>query len=486
MKGRLFLSILTSVTLLSSVVMTPRVSVRAEENQVKKTSTVLKKGTPEEVGLNSAKINEIDSIVNKHINNGITPGAVVLVAKNGVIVKNTAYGYAQKYDMGKLLENPRQMKEDTIFDLASVTKVMATTQGIMKLVSEGKLNMKDTVAKYIPEFAKNGKEKVTIEDLITHTSGLTPWKPTFYHVNNSVDELKFICDLPLEYETGTKRVYSDFSFMTLGFVIEKITGERLNTYLEKEIYQKLNMKDTKFVPAADLKNRIAATSWGNPYEYLMVATDKPYVCDENVDDFKNWRNYTLVGEVNDGNSFYANGGIAGHAGLFSTASDLAILGQLMLNGGSYGDVSIYDEKVLNEFIKPQRFDQGYGWEINKDSYMGTLKPKTNFGHAGFTGTQVIFDRTNNIQIIVLTNKQNNGLNKNNAYASPYPLSKEISNAVYEAMKTKVEVPTEAPVEKPVEVKPVLPETGSNIDFRFLAGLGIITIFAGTLMVGKKN
>jgi serine-type D-Ala-D-Ala carboxypeptidase len=393
----------------------------------------LKVGTPEEAGMNSAILNGIDTYVNQRINAGVTPGAVVLVAKDGLIVKNTAYGHAQKYDMGKLLDTPRVMTTDSIFDMASVTKVMATTQAVMKLASEGKLAVKDKVVKFIPEFGKNGKENVTIEDLLTHTSGLTPWKPTYYHVNNSQDELKFICDLPLEYETGTKRLYSDFSFMTLGFIIEKITGQRLDQYLRNDMYLKLGMEDSMFAPPKSLSNRIAATSWGNPYEYRMVATGVPYPCDEDVDDFKGWRNYTLVGEVNDGNSFYANGGIAGHAGLFSTAKDLAILGQAMLNGGGYDTTKIYNKSVLDEFTKPQRFTHGYGWEVNRTSYMGAGCSTSAFGHTGFTGTQVIFDPVRNLQIIVLTNKQNNGLNSNNSYNSTFAFTKTICDTVYSAI-----------------------------------------------------
>ncbi len=212
--------------------------------------------------------------------------------------------------------------------------------------------------------------------------------------------------------------------MMLGFIIERITKQKLNIYLENEIYKKLNMYNTVFVPSQALKNRIAATSWGNPYEYRMIATNKPYVCDEKVEDFKEWRHYTLIGEVNDGNCFYANGGIAGHAGLFSTVSDLAVLGQLMLNGGSYANIKLYDEAILKEFIQAQRFGQGYGFDIDNQGA---------FGHEGFTGTHIKFDKKNNLQIILLTNKQNNGLKKDGTYASILTLTKKISEIVYAAM-----------------------------------------------------
>ncbi|WP_197073448.1 serine hydrolase [Clostridium polynesiense] len=454
--------VLTALSVGVSIFLTNSLEVSAENHRDKKPKkTMITEGDPEEVGMNSEIIDEIDRIVNKHINAGVTPGAAVLVSKNGVIVKKEAYGYAKKYDMGNLLKDPIEMKEDTIFDLASVTKVMATTQGIMKLVNEKKINVSDKVSKYIPEFAKSGKENVTIEDLLTHTSGLTPWKPTFYHASNPHEVLEYISALPLEYPTGTKRVYSDFSYMTLGFVIEKVTGEKLDDYLENSIYKPLKMKDTMFTPSISLRDRIAATSWGNPYEYRMVADDNfGYVSEVNVEDFTGWRNYTLVGEVNDGNAFYANQGVAGHAGLFSTIEDLAILGQVMLNGGTYNNFKLYDDKVLNEFTKPQRFDQGYGFEINKNWYMGELKPKSTFGHTGFTGTQVIFDKENNLQIIILTNKQNNGVDANTKYASTGPLSREISDTVYRSMLPVIEV--EGIKDGKTYAKPVKPEI--EVDF----------------------
>jgi serine-type D-Ala-D-Ala carboxypeptidase len=395
----------------------------------------LSHGSPQSVGMDSTTLEEIDRLVKGAIENNITPGAVVLVAKDGKIVKESAYGDAQKYDMGALLEKPRKMKKKTIFDLASLTKVMGTTQGVMKLVSEGELSVNDRVTKYIPDFASNGKGDVTIADLLTHTSGLTPWQPTYFHAKNSKEVLNYINALPLEYETGTDRRYSDFSFMMLGFIIEEISGEKLDDYLHKNIYEPLKMKDTMFTPSDHLDRKIAATSWGNPFEYKMV--DDPefgYNVPERAEDFERWRNHTLIGEVNDGNSFYANEGIAGHAGLFSTARDLAVLGQAMLNGGSYGKVNLYDNQVIDSFTQPQRFGQGYGWELDKSWYMGDRHSEKAFGHTGFTGTQVIFDPVYDLQIIVLTNKQNNGPLETGSYPSTGGLSKQIANIVYDSIQ----------------------------------------------------
>lgn len=398
-------------------------------------ATKLSYSTPELVGMDATKLSEVDQAVEKAISDGITPGATLLIAKDGKIVKERAYGHAFKYDMGTLLDKPNPMKKDTMFDLASVTKVMGTTQGIMKLVSEGKLSVDDKVTEYIPAFGANGKEHVTVADLLTHTSGLTPWYPTYLFVQTPDGVLDYINQLPLEYETGTDRRYSDFSFMTLGFIIEKVTSKKLDVYLESEIYQPLKMKHTMFTPDKIDKKKIAATEWGNLYEYRMI--DDPnfgYYVEEDPDMFDGWRDYTLVGEVNDGNSFYGNGGVAGHAGLFSTAKDLAKLGQLMLNGGSYGKTKLYDEEIIEEFTSDQAFGQGYGWERQKNWYMGDLYSDKAFGHTGFTGTQVIFDPEYDLQIILLTNKQNNGPKPDGKYYSTGPLSKEIANIVYESIK----------------------------------------------------
>ncbi|WP_231633127.1 serine hydrolase [Numidum massiliense] len=389
-------------------------------------------GTPEQVGMNSSKLAAIDRIVEEAIEEGITPGAVVLVAKDNKVVKEKAYGLAYKYDMGQLLDNPRAMTTSTIFDLASVTKVMGTTQGIMKLVAEGKIRIEDSVAKYMPDFAANGKEHITIADLLTHTSGLTPWKPTYFYAENEREVRRYINELPLEYPSGTKRAYSDFSFMVLGFIIEEVSGEPLDAYLEKNIYAPLKMQDTMFNPSDRLKQRIAATSWGNPYEYKMV--DDPnfgYYVEEDADDFCCWRDYTLIGEVNDGNSYYANEGVAGHAGLFSTARDLAVLGQAMLNGGGYGTNKLYDSETVATFTAEQRFGHGFGWERN-GSYMGSQHSGEAFGHTGFTGTQVIFDPVHRLQIVVLTNKQNNGPRESGSYYSTFALTRNIADTVYES------------------------------------------------------
>lgn len=182
---------------------------------------------------NIENLNKIDEVTKKYMENETIPGSVVLVSKNGKIVYLKAFGYAQLFDRDKKMEKPLLMNENTIFDLASLTKVMGTTQAIMKLCSEKKINVEDKVSKYIKGFEKNGKENIKIKDLLTHTSGLTPWQPIYYHSKNPKETLEYIKNMKLEYKTGTERKYSDFSFIILGFIVEKVTGQKLDDYLEK-------------------------------------------------------------------------------------------------------------------------------------------------------------------------------------------------------------------------------------------------------------
>lgn len=378
----------------------------------------------------SISFDRVEEAVLAAIKDEVTPGMQIVVTKGNEIVYDKAFG---------TLDGKTETTTDTIYDLASVTKVMATTQAIMKLKYEGKIDLNAPVANYIPDFAQNGKEQVKVKDLLTHTSGLTPWKPTYFHAVNPKEELDYICRLPLEYPTGTARKYSDFSFMALGYVVEAITGQTLQEYTEQQIYKPLGMTHTMFTPLKqNTKLPIAPTSLGNPFEYKMVDDDDfGYKCEENADDFKGWRNYRLVGEANDGNSWYAQQGVAGHAGLFSNAEDLSKLTRLMLSGGHFEGVTLYDAQTVKEFTSVQSdFGHGYGFEIDRggatSGYMGLYADGDFFGHTGFTGTQFVVDKRNDVSVIILTNKQFFGVNEKGNYKSTWPMARNIMKAVYES------------------------------------------------------
>lgn len=384
-----------------------------------------------------ANYEDVDEIVEEYIEDEQFPGAAVIVGDSEGIIYEGYYGDIQLYDMGELINDPEPVTEDTLFDLASLTKVLSTTTAIMKLSYDGEIDLDAPVSEYLPSFGENGKEEVKISDTLTHTSGLTPWDATFYYVNNHDEMIDYISDLSLEYETGTDRIYSDFSFITLGLVVEEITGMPLDAYVEENIYQPLGMENTVYLPLDKLEgSEIAATSWGNPYEYKMVDEDDfGYSVEEDAEDFDGWRDYTLIGEVNDGNAFYSMGGVSGHAGLFSTGQDIATLLQLMLNGGTLNEVTLYDQDTIDLFTTEQtEFGHGYGWEINRggidEGYMGEAATDQFFGHTGFTGTAVVVDKDSGTFVIMLTNKQNMGPDEDGYYSNSFAFHRDVMDAVY--------------------------------------------------------
>ncbi len=402
----------------------------------------------------------IDLLAQGRVDSETIAGGTVFVKKGDHILYHKSYGYAHKYDRTSevdetraLLENPRMMENDTLYDLASVTKVMATTQAMMMLVSQGLVDLDEPVATYMPEFGQNGKETVTSRDLLTHTSGLAQWKPTFLYTNTREGEKEIIMSQGLDLGKGNY-YYSDLGFMSLAFLIEAVTGQPVEVYLHENLYGPLGLTDTMYVPLENgvSKERIAATSLGNPYEWRM-SNQRDYnvgyntsVDQEAFDAFEGWRHYTLIGEVNDGNAGMANEGIAGHAGLFSTTSDLSVFGDLMLNGGTLNGIEFYDEATFNEFTSAQEGlpTRGLGFYVASNAsatsgYVGQYGSEQTFGHDGFTGTQVIFDKTYDLQIIILTNKQNVGpYNANASYYSTYSMSREISTLVYETVIDAIE------------------------------------------------
>src|ERR1700726_2222978 len=316
----------------------------------------------------------LDPIIQQAIHEGNIPGAVLLVGHDGHVIYRKAYG-------ARALE-PRHeaMTVDTIFDLASLTKVIATTTAMMQLVERGKVRLNDPVAKYLPEFAQNGKEDITIRQLMTHYSGLapdldltTPWegKSTAY-------QLAFV--EPPETTPGSGFVYSDINFIMLGAVVEKVSGETLDAYTTQHIFAPLKMTRTRFVPPATWRPKIAPTQYDD-------------------------KEHMLRGEVHDPTA-RRMGGVAGHAGLFSTGDDLAKFAQALLNGGG----RILSAETVEKMTTPEQPPtapvlRGFGWDIDSpfSSNRGDLLPVGSFGHTGFTGTSIWIDPTTRTFIILLTN-----------------------------------------------------------------------------------
>ncbi|GGJ98820.1 hypothetical protein GCM10007063_21370 [Lentibacillus kapialis] len=347
---------------------------------------IVEPGSPNSVQMLQQPLDDIDGIIQQGIDDQYMAGSVFLAARNGTIVKKDAYGYAARYldDDFTEMENPVVMQTDTIFDLASITKVF-TAAAAMQLYEQDKLELDDPVADYIPEFAQNGKSDVTIRQLLTHTSGFPAWIP-FYKTTDSREEAyQEVFSTALEHEPGTHYGYSDLNMITMAAVIEEISGERLDQYVKANITEPLGMTDTMFNPPESLKNRIAATEY-------QPQTDRGMV----------W------GEVHDENA-WAMDGVAGHAGLFSTAEDLAVFAQMILNDGTYQGTRILETETVDIMEQNQLPEfpgnaHSLSWELNQDWYMGDLSGPVTMGHTGFTGTSIVINPNKETVAILLTNK----------------------------------------------------------------------------------
>jgi uncharacterized protein YbbC (DUF1343 family)/CubicO group peptidase (beta-lactamase class C family) len=316
---------------------------------------------------------DIDQVMNKAVADGLIPGGVVLVGHDGKVLYRKAFGWRS------LEPNKEAMTVDTVFDLASLTKCIATASSVMKLVEQGKVRLNDPVAAYLPTFGQNGKENITIRQLLTHFSGLRedldlkqPW-------SGSAEAYRMVMEEKSTYPPGARFLYSDINFETLGFIVEKISGVPLNEYADANIFVPLGMKNTRFNPPSSWSARIA------PTEY-----------DE--------QNRMLRGVVHDPTARRMDG-VAGHAGLFSTADDLALFAQEMLEASKVLNPLSVEKMTTPQQPANSSSLRGLGWDIDSPfaSNRGDLLPVGSFGHTGFTGTSLWIDPATNTYIIVLTN-----------------------------------------------------------------------------------
>jgi CubicO group peptidase (beta-lactamase class C family) len=320
----------------------------------------------------------IAAIVEQAISDGKAPGAVVLIGNWERVIYRRAFGY-RSLEPEKLL-----MTTDTIFDLASLTKVVATTTAIMQLVEKGKLRLDNPAARYWPAFKKNGKGHITVRQLLTHYSGLRPTlslKPGWSGYKTAMG--KIIAERPI-YPPDKIYIYSDINFDILGEIVRRVSGRALDEYCSTFIFKPLGMKDTLFRPSAVLYRRIA------PTQYRKRKMLCPYVHDPVC---------------------YNMGGVSGHAGLFSTADDLSLFAQMLLNKGSMKGVKILKPQTVEQMSVPQSlFNKpklhGLGWDIEAplSSNRNELFPVGSYGHLGYTGTSIWIDPVTETFIIILTNR----------------------------------------------------------------------------------
>jgi CubicO group peptidase (beta-lactamase class C family) len=365
-----------------------------------------------------------DSLIGSSIGT-LIPGAVFLVARDGRVVHERAFGFAQLNDYeGHRLASPPAMRTSTMFDLASVTKVMATTMATMMLVDRGKIDLDAPVWRYLPDFRGAHLDSITVRHLLSHSAGLVQWQPLYYHASNTAQTYGVIRDMPLQWGVGDARHYSDLGFMLLGDVIERVSGQRLDAFLEQNLYRPLGLRSTTFNPKGHGFTEFAATEQGNVYEKHMVYDSTfgyRYLGDPTA--WNGWRQRVLIGEVDDGNSYYANGGVAGHAGLFSTAADLRVLLDLLNNRGSYSGRRYIRPEVVDAFLARDKYQNYLGWQA--PSYL----PPGSFSHTGFTGTYVAGVPQSRLSIVLLTNRQNMGTDTSGYFPDVGPLQQAVARAI---------------------------------------------------------
>jgi uncharacterized protein YbbC (DUF1343 family)/CubicO group peptidase (beta-lactamase class C family) len=321
---------------------------------------------------------DLDRAIQEAVDKHLIPGAVVEIGHNGAVAYHKAYGSRA------LLPKPERMTEDTIFDAASLTKVIATTSCLMKLFEEGKLRINDPVATYLPEF-QGGHSDITIRDLMTHFSGLRPdldLRPRWSGYETGIQ--RALVDKP-QGPPGVRFVYSDINFILLGEIVHRLAGMSLADYAQKAVFKPLGMKHSSFLPPADWYSKIAPTE----LDEISHAPIRAVVHDE---------------------TSRFMGGVAGHAGLFSTAADLGRFAQMMIDGGLVEGVRLFSTATIQKFTTPQTpanqpVLRGLGWDIDSpfSSNRGELFPIGSFGHTGFTGTSIWMDPTSRTYVILLTN-----------------------------------------------------------------------------------
>lgn len=364
-------------------------------------------------------ISEIDSVIQSQVNLDKIPGAVILIKQEGRIIYKKAFGFAQKYDYNhQLLNPPEKMTLDHLFDIASLTKVIGTTTSVMLLADRGLLSVEDPVYKYIKAFDCPEKKEITIRNLLAHTAGLLEWYPLYYRASNKQESYKLIGELPLAFPVGAQRRYSDLGFVLLGEIVEIVSGLPLEQFEKQNIFDPLGMKNTTYNPLKSGRDfKIAATSAGNPYEKRMVSDSTLGFKMKEIDpaQWNGWRTYILKGEVNDGNAWYANGGISGAAGLFSTADDLQKLVDMLMNKGTVGSTQFITSKTIESFLIKDKYNNGLGWMMDPENSFMKNSPVGTFGHTGFTGPSITAMPEYNTSLILLINRQNTGLLSNGDY-----------------------------------------------------------------------
>lgn len=329
---------------------------------------------PAAVGMSSARLSTIDRVVQRGVDAGGYPGASVVVGRKGYSVLSRGFGALDWSG------RTRVSSQESIYDLASLTKVVATTTAIMVLYDAGKVDIDAPVSRYLPDFSGGLRDQVTVRHLLTHRAGLPAGRELWRISKTPAEARAAVLASPIQCAPGNCYEYSDLGADLLGFVAEAASGQKLDTFLERTVFAKLGMSDTHFRPDAMSAGRTAPTEIAPP------------------------RGYPLRGEVHDENA-YALGGVAGHAGLFSTAEDLSVFAQMLLDGGVYNGVRVVSDSAVALFTKRAAGHRALGWDTcDGGAGCGQYMSERAFGHTGFTGTSLWIDPDRQMFVILLTNR----------------------------------------------------------------------------------
>jgi serine-type D-Ala-D-Ala carboxypeptidase len=337
----------------------------------------LPKARPEAVEMSALRLDAISRVVHRGISEGGFPGAAVVVGRRGSAVYSEGFGRLS-WAPGA----PNVSADHSVYDLASLTKVIGTTTAIMILYDEGKLKLDDKVQTFFPEFTGGGKEVVTIRDLLTHRGGLPAGRDLWRLAWSPADAQRLVLDTPLEYMPGTRYIYSDLGADILGFIAERVSGKKLDDFLQARVFTPLGMTETWYRVPANVRERTAPTAT------MSV------------------RGYSLQGDVHDENA-HALGGVAGHAGLFSTAGDLSVFAAMMLGKGMYNGTRIVSDSTVERFTARAAGSRALGWDTCGDHSgvgCGRYMSSRAYGHTGFTGTSIWIDPERDMFVVLLTNR----------------------------------------------------------------------------------
>ena len=364
--------------MLAPALASPAVAQVAAPNAAPAAGPALTRGAPTAVGMSKKLVPRLDSVLTAAIADRATPGATIAVARRGKLVLLKAYG------RNDWAPGAPKTADSTMYDMASLTKVVAATTAAMILEEEGRLDIERTVASYLPEYDVPDKRTITVRMLLTHTSGIRSHHPLWKEAKGREQYLKGMIAFPLAREPGSAAEYTDWNMVLLQFIIERITGQTLDQFVEARVFGPLGMRDTRYNPPESMKPRIAPTE---------------------TEDFRGGQ---VWGEVHD-ETAWVLGGVSGNAGLFSSARDLAVFVQMLLNGGSYGTTQILKPSTVARWTARQRPDasRALGWDTpSPNSSAGRFFSPRSFGHTGFTGTSIWADPERELLVVLLTNRVN--------------------------------------------------------------------------------